>query len=250
MDNTKLQISLEVNSLGQLVVLDNTDSFDSAQHRSIEFLVYNEDSNICEGTQVVKNYSDSAQTFINLPKDGKYVYYKFAVPTLKHFENNPEALVGQFFWHNDKVYEAKEGFTGLVDGVLPKDLCEEISYYTLTKDEYLGENVANQTFSYDQVIFTIHNLNKCLVKYQKEVIFSSSFRCNTFDETRYWRDMLLSAACVINYLVDKDRENYIEAQLTLDKVYSKPQSILNSLTSCTTLCSQQPSNNCNCGTNI
>lgn len=79
----------------------------------------------------------------------------------------------------------------------------------------------------------------CLTNLQKQIIFSSHTcsKCELDAETRYKRDFLLSALYVLEYLSHSN--NYDEAQRIID-----------SMSSCNTLCGDplDGDNDCGCGT--
>ena len=84
--------------------------------------------------------------------------------------------------------------------------------------------------------FTICNLINCFVSLQRQVMKKElTYSCKKIEDVSKQRDFLLSTIYVLDYL--KDIKNFAEAQRIIDSV-----------TECTTFCSNI-SNNSDCGCN-
>lgn len=261
-----LSIQLIVNPHCQLIAMDNTryfnltarsnDIIDSLlQHVSLEFLVYRDEECPVNSTIIFKEYKHNRGEYgqnistIIFPQDGIFTYYKFMIPKIEHLiklDNRTIKMQDQVFYYNKQFYNGLSDieFTETtIESVLENHINEIINNAEVI-DNYLNiwESIkignSTQTFSFQQIIFSMCELQKCLVNLQKKTLLETKncLECDTNTSIRYKRDFLLSALYVLDYL--KDRKNYDEAQRILDN-----------LSTCDNLCGDELNlnNNCGCG---
>lgn len=259
-----LSIQLIVNPHCQLVAIDNTryfnltarsnDIIDSLlQHVTLEFLVYRDEEYPVDSTIIFKEYRHNRGEYGNnistiiFPQDGIFTYYKFVIPKIEHLiklDNQVIKMQDQIFYYNRKFYK---GFADIeftessIEEVLNNHIDEIINNSEIV-DNYLDiwssikAGNSTQTFSFQQIIFSMCKLQECLVNLQKKTLLDTKncLECDTNTSIRYKRDFLLSALYVLDYL--KDRKNYDEAQRILDN-----------LSTCDNLCGDELNSNNNCG---
>ena len=259
-----LSIQLSVSPQCQLIAIDNTNYLDIygengiedvINHISLEFLVYANETYPIDSTIVLKEYDQNITT-INFPKDGTYTYYKFMVPKIEHFVKsdleqstyNIIKILDETFYWNGNFYIGKKDLlvsgndinTIIIDNI-NTILSEEYSYQInnyLEIWESIQQNKSTQTFSYQEIIFSVCKLQNCLVNLQRKILDNpkNCLECDLSASIRYRRDFLLSSLYVFDYL--KDQKNYDEAQRILDN-----------LSSCIDICGENLdfNNNCGCG---
>lgn len=202
-------------------------------------------------------------------KDGMYNYYKFMIPKLQYLfveYDDPKNkniyytglkdagqlysgihIAKQQFYYKGHLYQYND--TSDIEFDTPLCIEDALSKYSQniidnsTIIDYKDlQNILEADLLGDQVLyckkntFTICNLIKCFVSLQKQVIKNElSYSCMRTEDVSKQRDFLLSTIYVLDYL--KDINNFAEAQRIIDSV-----------TECTTLCSNI-SNDCNCGCN-
>lgn len=268
-----LSIQLIINPQCQLVAIDNTSYLnlgtpegdnieDITEHVSLEFLVYINEIYPTDKTIIFKEYNHRREeyhqnvTIINFPKDGTYTYYKFIIPRLEHLVKmdseqsvyNTIKLSDQTFYWKGKFYIGKKDLsilgddintiiTNNIDTILSEGYSYQITNYLEIWDS-IQQGKSTQTFSYQNIIFSICKLQNCLVNLQRKILDNTKncLECDLDTSIRYKRDFLLSSLYVFDYL--KDRNNYEEAQRLLDN-----------LSSCTGICGEDLdfNNDCGCG---
>lgn len=265
-----LSIQLIINAQCQLVAIDETNYtelistdadglVDMHEHVSLEFLVYRDETAPIEDTIVFKRYWETIQendkhiTTINFTQDGIHTYYKFLIPRLEHLIKKDEEqlsynsidILDQVFYWDNKFYFGKKSIDvsgNDIDTIIQENLSLILSdeYSTVITNyldiwEYIQQNKASQTFSYQKNIFSVCKLQNCLVNLQRK--FLENPKIDLCDEDvflRQRRDFLLSALYVFDYL--KDRNNYDEAQRLLDN-----------LVTCVNICDSDSNFNTDCG---
>lgn len=261
-----LSIQLIVNPHCQLIAMDNTryfnltarsnDIIDSLlQHVSLEFLVYRDEECPVNSTIIFKEYKHSRGEYsqnistIIFPQDGIFTYYKFVIPKIEHLiklDNRTIKMQDQVFYYNKQFYIGTSNIEFIettIEDVLENHISEVLEHAEVIDNyldiwKYIKESNATQTFSFQEIIFSMCKLQKCLVNLQKKTLLDTKncLECDTNTSIRYKRDFLLSALYVLDYL--KDRKNYDEAQRILDN-----------LSTCDNLCGDELNlnNNCGCG---
>lgn len=219
---------------------------------SIEFLL-DDDRKFLNSTKVVKHdiYNEifmGDDTIIDFPCDGTFHYYKFIVPTLSYFLNKDKSggdhikyplfniVSGSIFYHNGSLYLYEGGLKEDEEPTLNNILkySSNRTYYDLTKYEDVS------IMSFQKIVFSFCNLQKCLLNLQMQILKSSD-NCNNCKSTkgdnliRYNRDFLLSALYLLKYFVKI--EDFVKAQ-----------NIVNNLKDCSNrICGNESKSNCNCG---
>lgn len=261
-----LSIQLIIDPQCYLVALDNTRYYnldtlpilnDLTKHVSLEFLVYNEDSEPITASIYLKEFKYKGDEYaqniskFTFPSDGVYKYYKFIIPKLEWLIKEEEEIIedeniikhvarirNEIFYYNNNFYFGLKDKTvdiNNLSSIINNDNCIVINNI-LDIWNYILDNYASQSFSFQKEIFTYCKLKKCLVNLQRKTLLSLG-TCNSNDDI-YNRDFLLSALYVLDYL--KDTNNYSEGQR-----------IIEVLTTCGGfLCEENSSinNNCGCGT--
>lgn len=219
---------------------------------SIEFLL-NENLEFMNSTKVIKTniYNElfrGDDTVIDFPNDGTFTYYKFIVPTISYFLNK-EALggddkkyplfniyPGSLFYHSNTLYF----YDG---GLLPNEeptLGNILKYSTNRSYADLVKYEDTSILSFQKVIFSFCNLQKCLLNLQSQILKNPA-NCNCSGKssgnnlTKYNRDFLLNAVYLLEHFVKK--EDFENAQFIVDNMKD-----------CTgKICGSELKSNCNCG---
>lgn len=217
---------------------------------SIEFLL-DQNQNFMNSTKVVKTniYNElfmGDDTVIDFPQDGTFYYYKFIVPTINYFLNKQESggtdkkyplfniAPGSLFYYDGSLYfyegYLQEGEEPTLNNILKYSkgrTCQDLIKY---------EDVS--IMSFQKVVFSFCNLQKCLVNLQSQVLKNpASCNCNSNGNnlTKYNRDFLLNAVYLLEHFVKK--EDFDNAQFIVDNVKD-----------CTgKICGSELKSNCNCG---
>lgn len=159
-----------------------------------------------------------------IKQDGRYRYYKYGLYTIDHpsiYDGVTYRIQNKVFFHEGKIYYGlQDTSTPVFNSANSKIIT---NWYTLR--EYTPQSI---DFWYDTEIFSICNLNKCLVALQKKAIFDGLKNCNFGEcdkdrDLKAQRDFLFISVFVLDYLMDIG--NYEEAQR-----------ILESLSTCASLC--------------
>lgn len=257
----ELNIELSINGSKKLIAIDNTsydnliDSYDSklsffrdmTNHASVEFLVDSK-SRVVKHSEII---NDSISPFdlnnnmseFDLPVDGTYIYYKFLVPRLSHMvKNDPKYneevfyVSNQMFYHNGDFYYCNhDEDVYLRDYISIESAIEYIlsKSFLLNLDE-LWAHQGSQTLSFQKSLFSVCNLQKCLVSLQRQILNSSCNNCDQMKDVKLRRDFILSSLYVLDFL--KDSNNFEEAQRILDNLESCSNS----------MCGNNSENSCGC----
>ena len=259
----KLDISWVVQPTCKLIAVDNTDysslKVDLTQHVRLEFLSYNEDKAHLPSTVMLKRESETAEvspedlmSAFTFERDGSFYYYKLVIPLIKHFKHPSQDkyyhLHNELFYHDGRVYKCN-----LVAGETTYELSavleqsEVVSNYVEAYELVHSGGGTQTTYCPKEFLFVFCNLQKCLVALQRKLLFSNicscSFeRCGTDESIRNRRDFLLSALYILDYL--KNIKNYTEAQ-----------KLIESLSTCNSICGDaldgyNPNKDCGCGGSI
>lgn len=251
-----VQLALKPNC--QLEAIDHspyeTWTTDLVNHVVLEFIVYNkeeapkEDSIVIMPIKTHKDYFYLRRSApIQLSRDGNWHYYKLIVPCLEHLLDDASGLYNvdeETFYYNGEFYIGPENNTGI-----PKLYTIEEAVAASTKSrDYLAIYKYNgsQTFIFQQNVFSVCKLNRCLVNLQRQLINdltkSCKFKsCAVQQELKLKCDLLLSAVSVLEYLIDS--KNFTEAQRIIDN-----------LSTCNSICGDDvddfDTNSCGCGNSI
>lgn len=174
-------------------------------------------------------YNKTRYTYM-LEKDGRYNYHKFVLHVAS--ENRLPKYEKSYFYYKNNVYFCKQKLTKIEDILNPEyaTVLERANYSELIK--HVGRN-----YRYDKELFTIVNLNKCVAKLQKKAVLANiencgKLNCGKGDSIKSQRDFLFLSAYVLDYLINSGK-------------FDEAEEILNSLSSCQSLCSESTIN-CNC----
>ena len=131
----------------------------------------------------------------------------------------------------------RDGFYKYFQINLPKDMDITISdLVSRSLIQYLSEPT-NSTDFVEKSFFSICKLRNCTVQLEKEVIHNFVNNCRTKSckkiQDKSTKDILLIAIFVLENLISQER--YTEAQMIVD-----------SLSTCGTLCNSQKTQMCNC----
>ena len=148
-------------------------------------------------------------------KDGTYAYNKYAIP---EYDNGNIYYGGKYhikdkvYSYNDKFYIGKEDVSSemeLMGASASIPNLYDLSDYTLD-------------FTFDTKLFTLADLQKCLFKLQKQILFNNcdcDFTCIEQDRiTKAQRDFIFAAVFVVDYLLSIG--NTEEAQRILESVFA------------------------------
>jgi hypothetical protein len=239
-----LNINLLINPKCELVAIDNTiyrnlrygdNQYvdDIKNHVNVEFLVDHHNNVISDSISISHNCKprqelvDGNISIFRFPFDGVFVYYKYLIPNTNHLLKTNSAneeyykSSNQIFYHDGSILFAKDDYDTLSDllsnSTKINDLIE------------LWDLQGTQTFSFQKVIFSACNLQKCLVYLQRKLLNQSNdCGCNKSDKSiRNNRDFLFSTLYLLDYL--KDRGNYEEAQRILENISECTGSICSEL---------------------
>lgn len=241
----KLNINTNVSKCNcQFCAIDNTDYSTMLDKLVfIEFLCYfsyqDDETTLLPIKQSKIAKFSSEQNFRNyiyyFDYDGRYIYYKYAIYKVESLLNEDVYNIkDRIFYYNQNIYLGLKDVSSLDD--LNTSNSKIISNWYELKN-YIGQNI---DYFYTIELFTYCKLNKCVIKYQKQTIFNKIQNCKNIcktDDQKDLRNFLMITVYVLDYLVCI--ENYEEAQR-----------ILESLSSCNTLCDDSlfinTNNNCNC----
>ena len=233
--DSRLSIILSINSKCELIAIDQTNytslADDISNHITLDILVYNDSIVNYKIYPIIEN---NCSHFL-LNNDGLFTYKKLIIPCLDHFktdEGNYE-VSGKYFFYDFNFYYANKDLNSI----------EELSEINKITDlSILWDNKDTQGFFwYDNNIFSICNLEKCLIFLQKQMIENLYInKCILNSDLKNKRDFILDSVFVLKYLISKN--NYLEAQR-----------ILNNLSLCTNICNKDSyllNSDCNCGTTL
>lgn len=241
--DSRLYVKLAVDKNCYLIAADKSDykslSEDLVNHVMLEFISNVKEEIINYDLHIIhyKNeyLATSLITSFLLKNDGTYHYYKLIIPTIEHFNDTSKYLVAnKCFYYNGHFYFSNHDLNSIeeVETLVPiEDLFILWSY----KD-------SQSFFWYDENVFSICKLEKCLISLQKKIInMCYTNECITDKDLKYKRDFLLDSIFVLNYLISV--KNFTEAQRILDN-----------LSSCGNICEDEfnssLNNDCNCGSSI
>lgn len=238
---SRLNIFLELEHDGILHVFDRTyyDGWenDLKDHVMIEYLLNDADDVVDYDIRPIlisRDYlTEKFETSYKLPNDGIFKYRKLIIPTLNHFFDGDVYLTkDKYFYYNRNIYFSNTDITDLSS---VKDL-ERVTNLIL-----LWNNKDSQKFFwFEENLFSICNLENCLLSLQKEVIENCYYKKCTSDlDLKFKRDFILDSVFVLKHLIAM--HNYQEAQR-----------ILNNLLSCdSTLCGNTNKlGGCGCGKTV
>lgn len=244
--DSRLLIELVVDNNCNLVVVDNTnyDSWDGTErdivnHAVLELLMDKNKDIINSSIKPIyhrRGYLLNAfSSIFRLPFDGTYTYRKLIVPCLEHFlSDNVYLTENKYFYYQGSFYYSTKNLNSV----------SEISSATKIDDfNTLWDNKEDQGFFwFDDNIFSICKLEKCLLSLQKKIInLCYTNQCVTNSDIKYKRDFILDSIFVLKYLITA--HNFTEAQRILDN-----------LSSCGNVCGDEfnssLTNDCNCGNTI
>lgn len=250
----ELNIELRINSQSKLACLDNS-TIDVDGHVSLEYIipvdaikqVQDGTATTCPDAYIPGTYKKTS--ILDLPEDGTMIYIKLGVPSWEHINglvDKDEILCYKSDDEDiDHFYIARESFTKASEDISTYSQLEEIKLNSLLHMYYIASRIPGtntQSFYYEKKIFSIWNLQQCLVNLQRELLEKTPCSCNECGiekDTIYRRDFLLASLYVFDYL--KDINNFEKAQDLLDRLNR----------SCDWLCGKMnKSNDCGCGKSI
>lgn len=181
----------------------------------VEFVIY-EDGN--SGFYISENLDN--EFVFDLPKDGLYAYYKIKIYKKEYIED----ATNNKFYYDDKIMFGDEEI------VNPEDIINklDISYGII---DY-----------YEHPIFSLCKLENCILSLEKNTILNESndylgtANCNKNDQIKKQRDFLFITLFVLKNLICQKR--FVEAKEVLD-----------SISSCESLCENLKNTKYNCGCN-
>ena len=181
----------------------------------VEFVIY-EDGN--SGFYVSENLDN--EFVFDLPKDGLYAYYKIEIYKKEYIED----ATNKKFYYDGKIMFGDEEI------INPEDIINklDISYGII---DY-----------YEHPIFSLCKLENCILSLEKNTILNESndylgtANCNKNDQIKKQRDFLFITLFVLKNLICQKR--FVEAKEVLD-----------SISSCESLCENLKNTKSNCGCN-
>ena len=181
----------------------------------VEFVIY-EDGN--SGFYVSENLDN--EFVFDLPKDGLYAYYKIEIYKKEYIED----ATNKKFYYDGKIMFGDEEI------INPEDIINklDISYGII---DY-----------YEHPIFSLCKLENCILSLEKNTILNESndylgtANCNKNDQIKKQRDFLFITLFVLKNLICQER--FVEAKEVLD-----------SISSCESLCESLKNSKSNCGCN-
>ena len=181
----------------------------------VEFVIY-EDGN--SGFYISENLDN--EFVFDLPKDGLYAYYKIKIYKKEYIED----ATNNKFYYDDKIMFGNEEI------INPEDIINklDISYGII---DY-----------YEHPIFSLCKLENCILSLEKNTILNESnddlgtANCNKNDQIKKQRDFLFITLFVLKNLICQGR--FVEAKEVLD-----------SISSCESLCENLKNTKSNCGCN-
>lgn len=245
MEGSRLYIELAVDNECRLIAIDRSnysaleDQNDLINHVMVEFVSNISDEIIGHKFNIILHERDyllrrfSSRFLLKI--DGTYHYYKLIIPTIYHFESSEDPkkylVENKCFFYNGSFYFSDHDLNSL----------EEIaSLSPITDLMKLWEYKDTQLFFwFDDYVFSICKLERCLVSLQKKIIsMCYTNECVTDKDIKYKRDFILDSVFVLKYLISV--KNYTEAQRILDN-----------LSSCGNVCGDELNSStnlgCNCG---
>lgn len=254
-------ITQQSHSSSNLLHSLGTDNF--TKFVSVEFLL-DVNGNLMHDTVILKTdlkneLTRGEETKIKFPKDGTFTYYKFLIPKLSYFReidsdyiNNGEDVnsstivfskqatqynltVGDVFYFSGMFYIVTSDINKLPVSEINTSNTEIIAITDIwDKQPY-------SVLSFQKIIFSFCNLQKCLLNLQKQILKSPNMynncgRIATNSTVIQHRDFLLNAVYVLEYLTCNN--NFEEAQEIIDSIQDCSGNICNNNTFKT---------NCNCG---
>ena len=181
----------------------------------VEFVIY-ENGN--SGFYISENLDN--EFVFDLPKDGLYAYYKIKIYKKEYIED----ATNNKFYYDDKIMFGNEEI------INPEDIINklDISYGII---DY-----------YEHPIFSLCKLENCILSLEKNTILNESndylgtANCNKNDQIKKQRDFLFITLFVLKNLICQER--FVEAKEVLD-----------SISSCESLCENLKNTKSNCGCN-
>ena len=181
----------------------------------VEFVIY-ENGN--SGFYISENLDN--EFVFDLPKDGLYAYYKIKIYKKEYIED----ATNKKFYYDGKIMFGDEEI------VNPEDIINklDISYGII---DY-----------YEHPIFSLCKLENCILSLEKNTILNESndylgtANCNKNDQIKKQRDFLFITLFVLKNLICQKR--FVEAKEVLD-----------SISSCESLCENLKNTKSNCGCN-
>ena len=181
----------------------------------VEFVIY-EDGN--SGFYISENLDN--EFVFDLPKDGLYAYYKIKIYKKEYIED----ATNNKFYYDDKIMFGNEEI------INPEDIINklDISYGIIDYCEH--------------PIFSLCKLENCILSLEKNTILNESndylgtANCNKNDQIKKQRDFLFITLFVLKNLICQER--FVEAKEVLD-----------SISSCESLCENLKNTKSNCGCN-
>ena len=181
----------------------------------VEFVIY-ENGN--SGFYISENLDN--EFVFDLPKDGLYAYYKIKIYKKEYIED----ATNNKFYYDDKIMFGNEEI------INPEDIINklDISYGII---DY-----------YEHPIFSLCKLENCILSLEKNTILNESndylgtANCNKNDQIKKQRDFLFITLFVLKNLICQKR--FVEAKEVLD-----------SISSCESLCENLKNTKSNCGCN-
>lgn len=181
----------------------------------VEFVIY-EDGN--SGFYISENLDN--EFVFDIPKDGLYAYYKIKIYKKEYIED----ATNNKFYYDDKIMFGDEEI------INPEDIVNklDISYGIIDYCEH--------------PIFSLCKLENCVLSLEKNTILNESndylgtANCNKNDQIKKQRDFLFITLFVLKNLICQKR--FVEAKEVLD-----------SISSCESLCENLKNTKSNCGCN-
>ncbi len=248
----RLDINLKMNNDCNFQAYDTSEyteanSADLLQHVFLEFMVLlpysptiqllpiKASKKITRFTNTSNNITLDRRYLYSLQNDGRYLYSKYGLMTINHsgiYDGQTYNIKNKVFYDNDKIYFGIENTTTpIFDNTNSKEI---VNWYDLRQYVAYGIN-----FFFDKEIISICKLEKCLINLQKQAIFDGLKNCDynsckKNDSIKLQRDFLFTSVYVLQYIISSG--NFLEAQR-----------IIESLSSCGSLCDDSNSGGCNCG---
>ena len=194
----------------------------STQYVGVEFVANNEGS--IEAVVVTDADNNNKVTKFELKKDGRYSYYKIAVPTIDYFiGKNATSIVGEIFYNEGELLQIKTlPIESTFDAIMEvSEIVDCLHSYEAILNKVSSSEEANEAYIFPKKdIFNICNLRKCLVYLQRKMLLEkcSSDKCNSKQSDTERVNFLLSAVYVLEFLIRTN--NFAEAQRIIDNISS------------------------------
>lgn len=225
----ELDIQIKVNPVGALSATDMTSYVylkkGLCNYISLEYL-YDKDDNLVNHKilPIVVDESTRVPTTFKLNSDGKYTYYKLIIPTLEMFHcistidsgdtfeiDDSWAVSGKIFYYNGNFYYSEKDLQTAAE----INSCEQITNFNILWNQKDSQGF----FFFEKCIFSIWNLEKCLLSLQRKIIENChTNKCVTDIDIKYRRDFILDSVFVLKYMMSL--RQYEEAQRILDNLSS------------------------------